>query len=221
LFSGQFAIIMHYSRYLQPPPADWPASMQVVGAWALPAPSGWTPPTELSDFLAQGDAPVSIGFGSMPVANPEKMAQTIRTALRQANLRGVLQSGWAGLIAEDEHLMTIGDTPHDWLFPRMAAIVHHGGAGTTHSALMAGKPALLVPFSGDQPFWGRRIAALGVGVPPIAPKRITPERLADALRTLTQDSAMQQRAVELGAQVRAEGGLAAACEIIEHQASVM
>ena len=215
LFSGQVPVIMHYSHHLLPRPDDWAATVHVVGQWTLPSPADWTPPDALSAFLAQGEPPVFIGFGSMPVANPAQMGQTISEALRMANVRGVLQAGWAGLAHEDEHLITIGDTPHDWLFPRMAAIVHHGGSGTTHSALRAGKPALIVPFNADQPFWARRLVEHGVGVPPIRPKQLTTERLADALRTLTQDSAMRQRAADLGALLRAEDGLAATCELVQ------
>jgi sterol 3beta-glucosyltransferase len=219
LFSGQIPILMHYSPHLVTSPPDWNTNIHVVGAWTLPAPSDWTPPDALAAFLSQGEPPVYIGFGSMDVANPAQMGQTIGEALRLANLRGVLQAGWAGLAHEDEHLITIGDVPHDWLFPRMAAVVHHGGSGTTHSALSAGKPALIVPFMADQPMWGRRLAELGVNVPPIKSKQITTERLAAALRTLTQDSAMRQRAAELGALLRAEDGLAAACKFIEQYVS--
>jgi sterol 3beta-glucosyltransferase len=220
LFKGQVPVIMHYSRHLMPIiPSDWSANVHVVGAWTLPAQDDWTPPDALSAFLANGKPPVFIGFGSMPLPNPAQMAQTISEGLRLANLRGVLQAGWGGLAHEDEHLITIGDAPHDWLFPRMAAIVHHGGSGTTHSALRAGRPALIVPFMADQPFWGRRLAELGVGMPPIKPKQLTPERLAAALRTLTQDTAMRQRAAELGTLLRAEDGLAAACELAQRYAS--
>jgi sterol 3beta-glucosyltransferase len=215
LFSGQIPIVMHYSHHLMPMPSDWEANMHVVGAWTLPMQPDWTPPDALSAFLAQGKPPVYFGFGSMLVSDPQRMLQTIHEAVRLANLRGVLQAGWAGLAHEDEYLITIGDAPHDWLFPRMSAIVHHGGSGTTHSALSAGKPALIVPFMADQPFWGRRLVELGVGVPSIRPKKLTPERLATALRTLTQDSRMQQRAAELGAQLRAEDGLGATCELVQ------
>jgi sterol 3beta-glucosyltransferase len=215
LFSGQVPIVMHYSKHLMPAPTDWPANIQVVGMWPLAAPDDWTPPEALTTFLEQGDPPIYFGFGSMPVADPAKLGQIISEALRMTGLRGVLQSGWAGLAHENEHLVTIDDTPHDWLFPRMAAIVHHGGSGTTHSALSAGKPALIVPFVGDQPMWGRRLAELGVNVPPMRQKQLTPERLAEALRKLTQDKAMQQHAANLGATLRAEDGLGAACEFVQ------
>lgn len=217
LFGEQLPMLMHYSRHLIPVPPDWGANVHVVGTWTLPAPPDWMPSDALRAFLAEGEPPVYIGFGSMVVSNPAKMAQTIAEGLRLAGLRGVLHGGWSGLSHDDDHLISIGDVPHVWLFPRMAAIVHHGGSGTTQAAARAGKPALIVPFSGDQPLWGRRLVALGVGVPPIAPHKLTPENLADALRALNQDKAMGQRAAELGERLRSEDGLAAAVALIERE----
>lgn len=217
-FSGKIPTYMHYSRHLSPPPADWPASVKVMGAWPLPAQTDWTPPAALQDFLAHGEPPVFFGFGSMPVSKPEKMSATISEALRAAHLRGVLQAGWSGLAHHDAHLISIEDVPHEWLFPRMSAIVHHGGAGTTHAALWAGKSSLIVPFMADQPFWARRLTDLGVNVPPIAPKKITVENLTAALRTLTSDADLHRRAAEMGALIRAEGGLEAMCAVIERRA---
>jgi sterol 3beta-glucosyltransferase len=199
-----------------PVPPDWPTNIHVIGAWTLPMPQGWTPPDDLAAFLANGEPPVYFGFGSMKVPDPLRMTQQIAAALKATGLRGVLQAGWAGLNHHDNHLITIGDTPHAWLFPRMAAIVHHGGSGTTHAALKAGKPSLVVPFAVDQPFWGQRIAAAGAGVPPISPKRLTVEHLAAALRTLTQDSTMRQHAAAISEQMRAEDAIATALEIIEY-----
>jgi sterol 3beta-glucosyltransferase len=215
LSKAQLPVLMHYSRHLFPTPSDWNANVHVLGAWTLPAPADWTPPDALSAFLAAGEPPVFFGFGSMPVHDPAQVGRTISEALRMANLRGVLQAGIGGLTHEDKHIITIGDAPHDWLFPRMAAVVHHGGSGTTHAALGAGKPALIVPFMADQPFWARRIVERGVGVAPIKPKKLTPENLAAALRTLTGDSALHQRAAEMGALLRAEDGLATACTLVE------
>jgi sterol 3beta-glucosyltransferase len=211
----QLPLIMHYSQHILPKPPDWGVNIHVHGVWSLSNPDTWTAPEALIKFLSEGEAPIYFGFGSMPVPNPAKTTQMISEALRLANRRGVLQAGWAGLQYEDKHLITIGDAPHDWLFPRMSALVHHGGAGTTHSAVMAGKPSLIVPFSADQPFWAQRLLELGVAVPPITPKKLKAEGLAEALRRLTQDTAMRQRAAELGALLRAEDGLTAACEFIE------
>jgi sterol 3beta-glucosyltransferase len=208
LFSDQFPILLHYSRHLLAVPPDWGANVQVTGAWTMPPQPDWTAPPALAEFLTQGDPPVFFGFGSMKVAKPEQMVRTIREALRLTGLRGVLQAGWSDMQHDDAQMITIGDAPHDWLFPRMAAIVHHGGSGTTHSAARAGKPMLIVPFMADQPFWGRRVAALGIGVAPLAQGQLTAQRLAAALRTLTTDSGMRQRADEMGARLRDEDGLA-------------
>lgn len=216
-FNHQFPFLMHYSRHLFPTPSDWGANIHVHGAWPLPMPENWEAPEALTKFLAEGDAPVYFGFGSMPVPHSEKVLQTISAALRETKLRGIVQAGLAGISHTDEHIMTIGDAPHDWLFPRMAALVHHGGAGTTHSAVSSGKPSLIVPFSADQPFWGQRLAELGIGVAPIVLKKLSKERLVDALRTMTGDMAMRQRAEEMGALLRAEDGLGRSCEFIEQQ----
>lgn len=148
-FSGQIPVLLHYSRHLMPAPSDWNPNIHIVGSWSLPAPAAWLPPAALTTFLTDGTPPVFFGFGSMPVTDPARMVQTLAEALRLTNLRGVLQAGWAGLEHTTENLITIGDAPHEWLFSQMAAVVHHGGSGTTHSALSAGKPALIVPFVAD------------------------------------------------------------------------
>jgi sterol 3beta-glucosyltransferase len=219
LFSEQVPLVMHYSPHVGPVPSDWGTHVHVVGTWPLPEPIDWTPPDKLHTFLAQGDPPVFIGFGSMSIAKPAQMAQRISEALRMAGLRGVLQAGWGGLIHEDNHLITIEEVPHDWLFPRMSAVVHHGGSGTTHAALHAGKPSLIVPFIADQPFWGRRVAELGAGLPPIPPRRLASERLAGALHTLTQDTTIRRRAEELSALLRTEDGLGKTCVLVEQLTS--
>lgn len=214
-FNQTFPFILHYSRHLFPTPPDWDTNIHVHGAWTLPSPADWTAPEALTKFLAEGDAPIYFGFGSMPVPNAEKFLKNVSAALRETGLRGLIQAGWAGLSHQDENLMTIGDAPHDWLFPRMAAIVHHGGAGTTHSAARAGKAALIVPFSGDQPFWGRRLAELGIAVPPIVLKNLSKERLVEALRRFRDDSELRQRAEAMGALLRAEDGLGLSAAFIE------
>jgi UDP:flavonoid glycosyltransferase YjiC (YdhE family) len=109
----------------------------------------------------------------------------------------------------------IGSAPHTWLFPRMAAVVHHGGAGTTAAGLRAGVPSIVVPFFGDQPFWGQRVAALGVGPAPIPRQKLTADALAQAIQHATTDTTMQRKAAELGAKIRAEDGVAEAVKQIE------
>jgi UDP:flavonoid glycosyltransferase YjiC (YdhE family) len=200
-----------FSPHVVPRPADWPASCQVTGYWFLPGAPGWTPPAPLTRFLADGPAPVCVGFGSMLGADPARLTALVVTAVRQVGLRAVLLSGWGGLgtIAGDD-VLVIDEVPHEWLFPRVSAVVHHGGAGTTAAALRAGTPAVVVPFGVDQPFWGARVAALGAGPRPIPLRGLTADRLADALRLVTADQGMQARAADLGQAIRSEDGVATA-----------
>jgi sterol 3beta-glucosyltransferase len=114
-------------------------------------------------------------------------------------------------------VFTLQEAPHDWLFPRTAAVVHHGGAGTTAAGLRAGVPSVVVPFFGDQPFWGQRVAALGAGPPPLPRHRVTPDRLAAAIRRATADPAIRAGAAGLGSRLREEDGVADAVRIIEHR----
>src|SRR5207248_7957003 len=140
----------------------------------------WCPPPALVDFLADGPAPVYVGFGSMAPADAERLTAVALDALARADRRAVLLAGWAGLgrAAGSDRVLVVDAIPHDWLFPRMSALVHHGGAGTTASGLRAGVPAVVVPFFGDQPFWGDRVWRLGVGARPIQRKALTADRLA-------------------------------------------
>jgi sterol 3beta-glucosyltransferase len=142
-------------------------------------------------------------------------------ALRLSGRRGLLASGWGGLedAGRSESVFALEGAPHDWLFPRCAAIVHHGGAGTTHEALRWGRPSVICPFGVDQPFWGRQVNRLGAGPKPVAQKRLTAERLAGAI-VQALDPAVAARAAEIGAAMRREGGADAAAAIVEAAASV-
>jgi sterol 3beta-glucosyltransferase len=210
-------VLYSYSRHVVPVPADWPDSVHVTGYWFLDDAPNWQPPAALLNFLDGGTSPVYIGFGSMIGTNPQALAQTVLAALKQSGQRGILASGWGGLSASDvpDNVYLLEAAPHDWLFPRTAAVVHHGGAGTTAAGLRAGKPTVIVPFLADQPFWGSRMEALGVGPAPIPQKRLTADNLASAIRTAVTDEGMRQRAADLGAKIRAENGVANAVEVIE------
>jgi sterol 3beta-glucosyltransferase len=210
-----------YSRHVLPRPADWPAEHQVTGYWFLDAPDDWTPPPDLAAFLAAGEPPVYIGFGSMGSRDPGATARLAVEALARAGRRGILAAGWGGLTATDlpATIFPLGAIPHAWLFPQMAAIVHHGGAGTTAAALRAGVPSLVVPFGLDQPFWGRRVAELGVGPSPIARGALTARGLANALRDTLADGAIRHRAAALGRAISAEEGIGTAVTLIERHAA--
>ena len=199
-----------------PKPADWDENVHMTGYWFLDAEDDWTPSPALADFLAAGPPPVAIGFGSMSNRNPEAMTRLIVGAVEQSGQRAVLLSGWQGLAMTDlsDSILMIESAPHAWLFPRVAATVHHGGAGTTAAALRAGMPSLVVPFFGDQPFWGQRIADLGVGPVPIPRKRLTLDNLAQAIDRMATDEGMRRRAAEMGAKIRAEDGVARVVELL-------
>jgi sterol 3beta-glucosyltransferase len=209
-------ILYGYSRHVLPRPRDWAENVHITGYWFADEDEGWTPPAELVDFLNAGEAPVYIGFGSMNSRDPEATAAIALEALRLAGKRGIVASGWGGMNAKQlpDTVHQIGSIPHSWLFTRMAAVVHHGGAGTTAAGLRAGVPSVIVPFFGDQPFWGHRVAALGVGTPPIPRKQLTAERLAAAIRS-TSDSAMREKAQALGKAIAAEDGNGNAVRLIE------
>lgn len=216
--AGEPIPILHgFSRHVVEPPDDWPESVRTTGYWFLDDANGWTPPPELERFLQAGEPPVYVGFGSMSGRNPERLTSVVLGALREAGVRGVLATGWGGLARTEvpESVLPIEHAPHDWLFPRVAAVVHHGGAGSTAAGLRAGRPTVVCPFFGDQPFWGRRVAALGVGRGPLPQKTLTVPALAAAIREVISDPGIGGRAAELGRKICAEDGLGNAVAILE------
>ena len=211
----QYPTLYGFSSSVIPQPADW-HNTQVTGYWFLEEANHWTPPAALSKFLASGAPPVYIGFGSMGSRNPAETADLVLAALKRTGQRGILVSGWGGL--SQAHLPAtvhmVESVPHSWLFPRVAAVVHHGGAGTTAAGLRAGVPSVVVPFFGDQLFWGQRVEKLGVGRTPIPRKKLTVELLAQAIDRSVTDPVMRQQAANLGAKIQAENGIANAVKVI-------
>jgi UDP:flavonoid glycosyltransferase YjiC (YdhE family) len=210
-------ILYGYSPKVIPFPKDWGDFLHVTGYWFLEPSAGWEPPIDLVNFLQSGPPPVYIGFGSMVNRKPEETADLVLQALARTNQRGILSSGWGGLKKEElpEIVFMIGSIPHTWLFPKMAAVVHHGGVGTTAAGLRAGIPTIVTPFMGDQPFWGQRIYELGVGPRPIPRRRLTVDRLAESIRIAVSDTEMQRKATRLGVDIRAEDGIARAVDVLE------
>jgi len=205
-------VLYGFSRHVVPVPELRDRPRHVTGYWVLPPDAAWSPPPGLEAFLSRPGPVVSIGFGSMVSSDPRATTALVLGAVRSAGVRAVLVTAWGGLeaAATDDDVFAASSLPYDWLFPRVAAVVHHGGAGTTGLGLRAGVPSVVVPFTMDQPFWGSRVAALGAGPAPIPRTRLTQERLAEALRQAVTDEAMRARAAELGALIRAEDGIAAA-----------
>ncbi|MCI0394239.1 MAG: glycosyltransferase [Chloroflexi bacterium] len=217
-------ILCCYSPTVLPTPSDLPDHVHVTGYWFLEPPGEWQPDAALVAFLQAGPPPVYVGFGSM--GNPRKAQETdalILEALALSGQRGLLASGWSGLGTNSpvpDNVFVLESAPHGWLLPRMAAIVHHGGVGTTGAGLRAGVPNIVVPHFADQYFWGRRVAALGAGPPPIPRPALTAGRLAEAIREAVYNLTMRQRAAAIGRQVAAENGVALAVELFHSYVGV-
>jgi UDP:flavonoid glycosyltransferase YjiC (YdhE family) len=206
-----------YSPTILPRPADWPGHVHVTGYWVLERDRDWHPPRDLVEFLEAGEPPVYIGFGSMHTRSAEEQTRSVVEALTEAGQRGILLTGWGALTDSDlpDHMFGIDSIPHDWLFPQVAAVVHHCGTGTTGAGLKAGVPTVPVPFFADQPFWSRRLHQMGIASRPIPVKRLSTRRLADAIRFATKTESVRERAAVIGERVRSEDGVARAVELVE------
>jgi sterol 3beta-glucosyltransferase len=206
-----------FSAHVLPRPADWPDFCHVTGYWFLDTKPTFQPSAELEAFLQARPKPVYIGFGSMRGADERSLTEQVVSALGRCGQRGILLTGWGALahVPLPETIFAIDAVPHDWLFPRVAAVVHHGGSGTTGAGLRAGLPSLIVPFIGDQSFWGRQISERGLGPQPIEYTRLNAEALAQAITTMVTDQAMRQRAATVGEQIRAEDGVGNVVRLVE------
>lgn len=215
---GLDQVVYGYSRHLAPLPPTAPPAIPVTGFWFLPRPRGWQPDAALQRFLEHGPPPVYIGFGSnLTGRTPDALTALYLEALARTGRRGLFFAGWGdfGNIALPPTALRVENVPHDWLFPRVAAVVHHGGAGSTSAAVAAGIPSVAMPFQGDQFFWARRLHALGCGPAPLARQTLTGATLAAAIADLTSNRAYRTNSRALGAQLRAEHGPATAAAWIE------
>ncbi|WP_416977679.1 glycosyltransferase [Streptomyces sp. T028] len=203
-------VLCAFSSEVVPRPSDWGPNVHVTGFWQYGRPL-WKPERRLLAFLTSGPPPVYVGFGSMRTGDPRATDALVRTALRSAGLRGVLPGDPA---TSEDDMLVVGDTPHDWLFPRMAAVVHHGGAGTTASALRAARPSLVCPFFGDQPYWAARVRALGTGPAPLPARDLTVPAFAQRLHALTRHAPYAEAASRIGRLLEAENGTDRACDIL-------
>ncbi|KAI1843632.1 hypothetical protein JX266_010265 [Neoarthrinium moseri] len=198
-----------WSPALIPKPNDWGQHIDIAGFYFLNLASNYTPEPELAAFLEAGPPPVYIGFGSIVVDDPNGLTKKIFEAVAATGTRALVSKGWGGLGADSmgipDGVFMLGNCPHDWLFQHVSAVCHHGGAGTTAAGINAGKPTIVVPFFGDQPFWGAMVARAGAGPDPIPYKQLTAENLAEAIKVALKPET-QERARELGAKIREEKG---------------
>ncbi|MET1414598.1 glycosyltransferase [Roseibium sp. HPY-6] len=206
-----------FSSALVPTPGDWSKQFWQSGYWFTEPDPDYAPPEDLARFLAERPPPVYLGFGSMPSKNPGDLARIVLGALETTGQRAVLAKGWGGLTVEklppslSGHVFLIDKAPHSWLFPKCAGVVHHGGAGTTHEALRWGKPSLVCPVFGDQPFWGQQVHRIGAGPAPIRQKKLTVESLAAALEAL-ETPVFRQGAEAARDTIATEAGASGAAE---------
>ena len=179
------------------------------GFYFLSLANNYTPSPELKAFLDAGPPPIYIGFGSIVLDDPNAMTKLIFEAVKLTGQRALVSKGWGGFGADElgipEDVFMLGNVPHDWLFKHVSCVVHHGGAGTTAAGIATGKPTVIVPFFGDQPFWGAMVAKAGAGPQPIPNKQLTAENLAEAIQEALKPAALE-RAQELGAKISEEKG---------------
>ncbi|MGB3289706.1 MAG: glycosyltransferase [Burkholderiaceae bacterium] len=201
------------SPALLPAPADWPENAKLCGQWLAPT-DAWSPPPELDSFLGAGEPPVYLGFGSMTGFDQKALLRTLLDGLQEERI--LFYPGWSGLpdIPLPDNCLVVGNTPHDWLFPRCSLAIHHGGSGTTHSACRAGIPSVVLPFAGDQFFWAHQLARLGVAKAPIATKQINADAIRQAVR-FAKSAQAKSRSAALAAAMSKENGTAAAVREIE------
>ncbi|WP_266158316.1 glycosyltransferase [Dyella silvatica] len=209
----QHPMLYGVSPNLLPSPNDWPSNAALCGQWIQPE-QEWLPPTVLSDFLASGEPPMYIGFGSMSGFDRPRLLSAVIQAV--AGRRALFYPGWSGVDASvlPDNFLVIDETPHDWLFPKTSLVMHHGGSGTSHSAARAGVPSVVVPFAADQFFWADRLQQAGVAADVVSWKQLDAAQLADRMES-TQTDKIRLRAQALGEKMRAENGLTTAAALIE------
>lgn len=211
--STEHPMLYGISPTILPQPSDWPAHALVCGQWQTPI-GDFTPPPELTDFLNAGAPPIYVGFGSMAGMDGPHLAKTLISAL--AGRRALFYPGWSGMdnLVFPENILSIGTTPHAWLLPRTAAVIHHGGSGTTHSATRAGKPSVVIPFAGDQGFWAERLIQLGIAPPALNGAKLDAGSLEKAI-SFVEKPEIRERAAKLGERMEREDGIATATREIE------
>ncbi|MEH2126751.1 glycosyltransferase [Nostoc sp.] len=214
---SRIPVLYGFSSHVIPKPHDWPHWAYVTGFWFIEQASEYEPPLALEDFLGRKQLPLCFGFGSMTMPNPEYLTHYIVEALKKTHQGGIILSGWGNVgrtvnVKDSLRVFVIKEVPHDWLFPQVPAVVHHGGASTTAAVLRAGIPSVTIPFFADQPVWGEKLNRLGVSPQPIPYHKVSDKTLAAAIEVVLHDEGMRLKAQKLGEKLRGEDGVANAVE---------
>jgi sterol 3beta-glucosyltransferase len=219
LYAAERPMLFAFSPLVVPRPADWGPWMHATGYWTLREDSEWEPPPALVDFLASGSPPVCVGFGSMHTPRVVDLLPTALAAIRKLRRRAIVLTGWSDDLLDRSRLgddVYVTDAvPHGWLFPQVAAVIHHGGAGTTAAACRAGVPSVILPFFFDQAFWGYSLHQRSLGPMPLVGKRVSPESLGGALETALTSVTLHEKLKALSVGLQREDGAARAADVIE------
>ncbi|MBL3648275.1 glycosyltransferase [Bacillus sp. RHFS10] len=197
---------------------QWEGRVSMKGFWFVDE-DAWTPPPELLHFLEAGPPPFTVSFSSMPLRNPDHILNMLQQAFKETGQRAILLTGSSGInrTTDSPHIFTAGSMPHSWIFPQSRAVIHHGGAGTTAAALKAGKPMIICPFSGDQPFWARKMRDIGVAAAPLKEKKMSVEAFVSRIHELVSNHTYSQRASEAAALIKKEDGVRHTTDFIEEK----
>ncbi len=211
----QTPILYAFSPQVISRPRDWREGVSITGYWFLDDLKSWSPDQELINFIGEGDPPVAVAFGNSSSLDMDRVYQKIIKALTLSNQRGILVGANPDLQGIPPSVFQVDNVPYQWLFKLCAAVIHHGGAGTTGQGLAAGVPNIVLPFTSDQPFWARRVFKLEVGPEPLSPRRFTSQQLAEQIKTAISDPHLKKNAQKIGAAIREEDGVAQAVNLIQ------
>jgi len=213
----QLPVLYCYSEMLIPSPPDWDRSICVSGYWSLPVDTTWLPPQALLDYLQSGPPPVFIGFSSTIGPSPEKVTELVAKAIREIPHRVIVGGGWGGLhnVNLPDSAFFVENVPHQWLFPYLSVVVHHGGTGTLAAAIKAGRPSVICPLGAEQAFWAAAAHRKGVAPPFRMQHKLTAEWLVNSVKTTLSTPSMARAAEELGHKLREEDSFGKAVEFIE------
>lgn len=202
--------VVYRSPAVLPKPKDWGDNIDICGFSFLPSKPDYIPPDELDAFLKAGPMPIYVGFGSIVVDDQVKLTKIVFEAISKAGQRAIVSKGWGNLGVDEvdapDNILIIGSCPHDWLFRQVSCVIHHGGAGTTAAGLALGRPTIIIPFFGDQQFWGEIVSRAGAGAGPIPHKQLTVEKLSSAIEMALRDST-RDRAQEIAKKMENESGV--------------